>query len=348
MTETSTPDRDSAEWLGWLQTAVVLLADDLGVVYMNPAAGDLLGAGLARPGADDSVADALRSIGIEPMIDRARSEQRVISAQDLQWGHREGAEWLDVDVVPLPDRRCLLEIHDAGPRRSAQADRRRHDRQDLSRRVVRQLAHEIRNPLAGLRGAAQLLSRDEPDAGRRELAGIICNEADRLERLVDEMLGPGGPSRLAQGNVHRPVDRLFELLRAEAGDGVRIGRDYDPSLPEIAFDGDQLLRALLNLGRNALQVGATTIELRTRAAHGRTWEGRLHRLAVAVEVVDDGPGVPLELADSLFFPLVTGRADGSGLGLAIAQEIADRHGGRIEYESLPGRTVFRLLLPVPS
>lgn len=348
MTETSTPDGDSAEWLDWLQTAVVLLTEELGVAYMNPAAGDLLGAGFARPGGGESVAEALRAIGIEPMIERARYEQRVISAQDLEWDHREGVEWLDVDVVPLPDRRCVLEIHDAGPRRSAQADRRRHDRQDLSRRVVRQLAHEIRNPLAGLRGAAQLLERDEPDPARRELSGIICNEADRLERLVDEMLGPGGPSRLARSNVHVPVDRLFELLRAEAGEGLRIRRDFDPSLPELDLDADQLLRALLNLGRNALQVGASRIELRTRAAHGRTWEGRLHRLAVAVEVVDDGPGVPPELADSLFFPLVTGRADGSGLGLAISQEIADRHGGRIEYESLPGRTVFRLLLPVPS
>jgi two-component system nitrogen regulation sensor histidine kinase GlnL len=342
------PDGTSTDWLAWLQTAVVVLGPDLGIRYMNPAAEDLLGAAMARPGAADAVADSLRAIGVDTMIRRARDEQRVLSAQDLEWRHREGADWLDVDIVPLSEDRCLLELHDAGPRRRAQADLRLHERQDLSRRVVRQLAHEIRNPLAGLRGAAQLLTQDDPDAARRELGEIICREADRLERLVDELLGPAGPSKLQPGSVHRPVDRLYDLLRAEAGDAVRVERDYDPSLPAVELDADQLLQALLNLGRNALQAGALRVELRTRAVHGHTWEGRQHRLAVAVEVIDDGPGVPAELVESLFFPLVTGRDDGSGLGLAIAQEIADRHGGRIEFDSEPGRTAFRLLLPVPA
>jgi len=342
------PDGTSTDWLAWLQTAVVVLGTDLQVLYMNPAAEDLLGAGMARPGAAGLVADSLRVIGIDALVQRARNEQRVLSAQDLEWRHREGADWLDVDIVPLSEARCLLEFHDAGPRRRAQADRLLHERQDLSRRVVRQLAHEIRNPLAGLRGAAQLLTRDDPDPARRELGEIICNEADRLERLVDELLGPAGPSRLRRGSIHRPVDRLYELLRAEAGDASEVTRDYDPSLPPVALDADQLLQALLNLGRNALQAGARSIELRTRASHGANWDGCQHRLAVSVEVIDDGPGVPPELAESLFFPLVTGRDEGSGLGLAIAQEIADRHGGRIEFESEPGRTVFRMLLPVPA
>ena len=341
-------DGTSTDWLAWLQTAVVVVGADLEVRYMNPAAEDLLGTGMTRPGSAELVADSLRAIGIDALVGRALGEQRVLSAQDLEWRHREGADWLDVDTVPLLEDRCLLELHDAGPRRRAQADRLLHERQDLSRRVVRQLAHEIRNPLAGLRGAAQLLSRDEPDAARRELGEIICHEADRLERLVDELLGPARPSRLRSGSIHWPVDRLYELLRAEAGDGAAVARDYDPSLPPLALDADQLLQALLNLGRNALQAGARSIELRTRAIHGATLDGRQHRLAISVEVIDDGPGVPPELAGSLFFPLVTGREEGSGLGLAIAQEIAGRHGGRIEFDSEPGRTVFRMLLPVPS
>ena len=348
MEPTSDIDSESTDWLAWLQTAVIVVDCGMRVRYINPAAEDLLGIGMARTESAALIADALRASGIDGLVERANDEQRVLSAQDLEWRHREGADWLDVDTVPLPGRRCLLELHDAGPRRRAQADRRLHERHALSRRVTRQLAHEIRNPLAGLRGAAQLLGRDEPDAARRELAGIICNEADRLERLVDELLGPSRPSRLQPGSVHRPVDRLYELLRAEGGDSVRVERDYDPSLPPVELDPDQLLRALLNLGRNALQAGASQVVLRTRAVHGHTWEGRQHRLAVAVEVADDGSGVPAELADSLFFPLVTGREEGSGLGLAIAQEIADRHGGRIEFDSEPGRTVFRLLLPVPA
>jgi len=342
----ATPEGNPDDWLSWLQTAVVLLGPDGQVGYMNPAAADLLGAGGERAAAQ--AAEALDAIGLGALIDRAGGQRRVVSARDLEWRHGGATEWLDAEVVALPDGRFVLELHDAGPRRRAQADRHRHDRHDLSRRVVRQLAHEIRNPLAGLRGAAQLLTRDEPDPARRELGDIISSEAGRLERLVDELLGPAGPIRLVRASVHRPVDRLFELLRAEAGEAAVVVRDYDPSLPDVEADADELLRALLNLGRNALQAGAGRIVLRTRAVHGRTWDGRLHRLAVAVEVVDNGPGVDPELADSLFFPLVSGRDDGSGLGLAIAQEIADRHGGRIEFDSVPGSTVFRLLLPVAA
>src|SRR6056297_119132 len=131
-------ESESTEWLAWLQTAVVLLDPGLRVPYMNPGAEDLLGAGLARPGSAALVADALRAIGIDALVERAAAEQRVLSTQDLEWRHRGGADWLDVDTVPLPGGRCLLELHDAGPRRRAQADRRLHERQDLSRRVVRQ------------------------------------------------------------------------------------------------------------------------------------------------------------------------------------------------------------------
>ncbi|MEX0915957.1 MAG: ATP-binding protein, partial [Wenzhouxiangellaceae bacterium] len=173
-------------------------------------------------------------------------------------------------------------------------------------------------------------------------------EADRLHALVDELLAPAGPARMTQANVHETVDRLHALLLSEATEGVAVDRDYDPSLPELELDANQLLQALLNLGRNALQSGADRIVLRTRAARWVTWEGMLHRLAVAIEIVDNGRGVPADLAESLFFPLVTSRSEGSGLGLAIAQEIADRHGGRIDFESEPGNTVFRLLLPVPA
>lgn len=339
----ATPD-----WLAHLQTAVILLDADGRLACLNPAAEDLLGISSPQDGAVDTALAALRKAGLDGLVERALTGQRVISAQDIEWIHDGKSAWLDVQVAALPDGGILLELHDAGLRRRAQEDQLRHDRQALSRRVVRQLAHEIRNPLAGLRGAAQLLGRDEPDAARRELTEIICREADRLHALVDELLAPTGQARMTHTNVHEPVDRLHAMLRSEAAEGVAVDRDYDPSLPELELDANQLFQALLNLGRNALQSGADCLVLRTRVARRVTWEGTLHRLAVAIEIVDNGRGVPAELVESLFFPLVTSRPDGSGLGLAIAQEIADRHGGRIEFESEPGNTIFRLLLPLPA
>lgn len=336
------------ELLAHLQTAVVLLDAEGRLAWLNPAARDLLAASSPQDSAIETALAALHEAGLDALAERATAEQCVISAQDLEWRRDGNLAWLDVQVSALADGGRLLELHDAEMRRRAQEDRLRHDRQRLSRRVVRQLAHEIRNPLAGLRGAAQLLGRDEPDEARRELAEVVCREADRLRTLVDSLLAPAGPSRLVAGNIHAPVDRVHALLVAEAGQGVSVTRDYDPSLPELELDVDQLLQALLNLGRNALQSGADAICLRTRSARRVTWAGTLHRLAVAVEICDNGPGVPAELVESLFFPLVTGRPDGSGLGLAIVQEIADRHGGWVEFESEPGRTVFRLLLPVPA
>ena len=344
------------DWLTHLQTAVVLLDAGNCLRYLNPAAEDLFGVS----GRDKAaVGTALAAIvetgletdfetGVEALIERAVKDGRVVATQDIEWRRDGRSVWLDIEITALPDGSRLLELHDAELHRRARDDRTRHERQTLSRRVVRQLAHEIRNPLAGLRGAAQLLGRDDSEEVRHELAGIVCREADRLHALVDTLLAPAGPSKMAVGNVHEPVDRLHAMLSAEAGERVSVVRDYDPSLPELALDADQLFQALLNLGRNALQCGADEIRLRTRPANRVTWDATLHRLAVAVEVCDNGPGVPEELAESLFFPLVTGRSDGSGLGLAIAQEIADRHGGKIEFESEPGNTVFRLLLPVSA
>ena len=339
-------DISSPDWLEHLQTAVMLLDAQNRVLFLNPAAEDLLG--IAGDHATNALARELRTSGLSALVDRASQEQRALSAQDIEWQDAGRVQWLDVQVTALSGGASLLELHDAGLRRRAQEDHLRHDRQALSRRVVRQLAHEIRNPLAGLRGAAQLLGRDEPDPARRELTDIICREADRLHALVDELLAPAGPARMTRANVHQPVDRLHALLSGEADDGVAVERDYDPSLPELDLDVNQLFQALLNLGRNALQSGSDRIVLRTRAARRATWDGALHRLAVAIDIADNGRGVPADLAESLFFPLVTGRPEGSGLGLAIAQEIADRHGGRIEFDSEPGNTVFRLLLPVPG
>ena len=213
---------------------------------------------------------------------------------------------------------------------------------------LRGLAHELRNPLAGLKGAAQLLSRRTSDADSRELVGLIAAEVERLNGLVDRILHPAAPRAFEPTNIHAVLERVRQLAEAEAGWSVKLVRDYDPSLPDLSGDADRLTQAVWNLVRNALESGASTVHLRTRAEHQVLIGDRSHRLAVRVEVSDDGRGVPEDLVERLFLPLVSGRAEGTGLGLPLAQLIAREHGGSLAYRSRPGHTVFTVLLPVPD
>jgi len=213
---------------------------------------------------------------------------------------------------------------------------------------LRGLAHELRNPLAGLKGAAQLLSRRTSDADSRELVGLIASEVERLNGLVDRILHPAPPRAFEPTNIHAVLERVRQLAEAEAGWSVKIVRDYDPSLPDLLGDADRLTQAVWNLVRNALESGASTVALRTRAEHQVLIGDRSHRLAVRIEVGDDGRGVPDDLVERLFLPLVSGRAEGTGLGLPLAQQIAREHGGSLAYRSRPGHTVFTVLLPLPD
>lgn len=212
---------------------------------------------------------------------------------------------------------------------------------------LRGLAHELRNPLAGLKGAAQLLGRrvaGDPEGG--ELVGLIDHEVGRLAALVDQLLAPAAPRAHAPLNIHAVLERVLRLAESEAGWAVRLVRDYDPSLPELAGDADRLVQAAWNLVRNAIEAGAGTVTLRTRVEHGLRIGDAVHAAALRLEIVDDGRGVPDSLAESLFLPLVSGRAEGSGLGLALAQQVAREHAGSLAYRSRPGHTVFTMLVPM--
>jgi two-component system nitrogen regulation sensor histidine kinase GlnL len=193
-----------------------------------------------------------------------------------------------------------------------------------------------------------LLERRFEDAALREHTAVILREADRLGALVERVMGPAGPPRRTAVNVHEPLEHVLRLVAAEAGVGLELNRDYDPSLPELRADRDQLVQALLNIARNAVQAtgGRGRLSARTRALRQFTIGGRRHRLAVAIDLVDDGPGIPGELRDTLFYPLVSGRPEGRGLGLSIAADLVDRHGGTIEWDSRPGETRFTVILPV--
>lgn len=216
--------------------------------------------------------------------------------------------------------------------------------------ALKGLAHELRNPLAGLKGAAQLLARraqqhdDRED--ERELIGLIESEIERLNDLLEQLLSPTPQRPHAALNIHAVLERVLRLAETEGGWSVRLQRDYDPSLPELSGDADRLVQAVWNLVRNAIQAGAGSVTLRTRVEHGLRIHDQPHAMGLRVEIVDDGRGVPQELAEHLFLPLVSGRAEGTGLGLALAQQVAREHAGSLQYRSRPGHTVFTLLLPI--
>ncbi len=213
--------------------------------------------------------------------------------------------------------------------------------------ALRGLAHELRNPLAGLKGAAQLLARrHRDDAESAELTGLIESEVERLTALLERLLSPQPGRPHEPLNIHAVLERVLRLAESEAGWAVKLVRDYDPSLPEVAGDADRLTQAVWNLVRNAIEAGAASVQLRTRAEYSVRIGDDLHPLALRLEIADDGRGVPEDLAERLFLPLVSGRADGSGLGLALAQQVAREHRGSLVYRSRPGHTVFTLLLPM--
>ncbi len=259
---------------------------------------------------------------------------------------------IDLIVTPLEGQvtgtYLLLELTDATQRQRILRDNDILTDMDASRLMVRQLAHEVKNPLGGLRGAAQLLDKELASPALREYTAIIISEADRLVALVDSMAGSSGPPSKGMLNIHEICEHVVKLIRAEAPATLQLERDYDPSVPEGLFDRNQIVQALLNVARNAMQAAGAhgKIIVRTRVRTNMGIGKVRHRLIAVVEMEDNGPGVPPDLIKTLFLPLVTGRANGSGLGLAVAQDLATRHGGIIEFTSQPGRTVFSLLLPL--
>lgn len=331
------PARTSALWSALESCATPMALLDRGLVLrtVNQGLSDWLGAG-ARSWRGEALAllDAKPPRLVEAAT-RALAEQRRIWLRDGRLRTAFGDRDANLALTPLDADTLLVELQSAAIE---------HSGLRLSE-SLRGFAHEVRGPLAGVRGAAQLLQRrlDEPELA--ELAGLIMGEADRLAALSDRLLNTSAKPRLARINIHEVVERVAALLSAEAG-APQVRRDYDPSLPPLAADADRLQQACLNLARNAAEADARTLTVRTRVEHGtRLGEHRL-RSALRVDFADDGRGVPTELADTLFEPLVSGRADGHGLGLAIAREIAHEHGGELGYVSRPGATVFTLLLPL--
>jgi len=337
--------------LDLLATAVIIV-DAGGVVrWLNAAAGDLLAIGPTAARGRRLAALLADGAQVDSLILRCRASGEPLAMRgfELVPAARSDAHHLaDVTLTPVADASVLLEIADTTRPSRITRDNALLAQQGGSRVMARQLAHEIKNPLGGLRGAAQLLERELPNDELKEYTRVIIGEADRLCALVDSLLGPARPIRREPVNVHELIDHVYRLARAEAPAAVAIERDYDPSLPLLALDRDLMVQAMLNLARNAVQAlgdrGALT--MRSRALTHATIGAERHRVVASLQFEDNGPGVPAELGETIFYPLVTARAGGTGLGLAVAQDIATRHGGIIEFDSRPGRTVFSLLLPM--
>ena len=349
---------DSTQLLDALSTGLLVLDGHLCVVYANVGAQDLLGLSL-KQSRGHPISELFA--GPQPLVEllrRSLTTGETCSGHEITLAPLPVAQAsrvpvvLDITVTPMEGQitgsHLLVELVDARARQRISRETELLTRIDGSRLMVRQLAHEIKNPLGGLRGAAQLLERELHDGALKEYTRVIVTEADRLADLVDTMLGPTGPPRKQLLNVHEVCEHVFRLLCNEAGPGISVERDYDPSVPDGRFDRNEIIQALLNIARNALQAlhGTGKLIVRTRTISNLNIGPARHRLVACIQVQDNGPGVPKDLHKTLFFPLVTAKADGTGLGLSVAQDMVARHGGLIEFQSRPGLTIFSLLLPL--
>ena len=335
-----------------LATAVLMVTDALDVRYANPAAENLFE--LSRRQLVGGSLHALfgEAPALFQAIDKALSSGASYTEQELELGVvGKPRLHLSCTVSPIEAGEGLvLELRHIDQQLRIAREERLLEQQQANRELIRNLAHEIKNPLGGIRGAAQLLERelDRPPLG--EYTQVIIGEADRLQALVNRLLTPHRLPSYRRTNIHELLDRVASVVQAEFPE-VSVQSDFDISLPELEADGEQLTQALLNVVRNAAEaLQAVTarreIRLTTRVARGVTLVRRRYRLAVAVSVEDNGPGISSELIDRIFYPLVSGREGGSGLGLTIAQTLIAQHNGTIECESAPGRTVFTILLPL--
>ncbi|MCG6968016.1 MAG: nitrogen regulation protein NR(II) [Chromatiaceae bacterium] len=335
-----------------LASAVVVFDRDLRVCYMNQMAEMLLAVSAKHVVGElptswmvchgEAIVDLVKAAGIGSPITKRGVVLR----------HERGDVTVDCTVTPILDedgsQLIIVELQQVDRHLRISREERLITQQALSRDVVRGLAHEIKNPLGGLRGAAQLLESELDSDELKEYTHIIIQEADRLQELVNRMLGPNRRPSYAPVNIHHVLERVRSLVLAESGEHIVINRDYDPSIPELIADSDQLIQAVLNIVRNATRAlgEAGTVTLRTRIQRQLTIGNERYRLAAHIEIVDNGPGIPPEIADTLFLPMVTAGTGGMGLGLSIAQSLINQHKGLIECSSHPGETVFTIYLPL--
>lgn len=341
------------------KTGVVVLDKDLRLLYLNVAAENLLEISFRKANMlfiGDVLIKAAEDIGeMQTALNNNSSFTKRQAQLQLMHGKTVDA---DYTITPFEDdgeQRALLEITSLEHSYRISREESLNSTHATTRELVRGLAHEIKNPLGGIRGAAQLLAAELDSEELADYTNVIIEEADRLHKLVDRLVGSRQPLKMEPINVHEVLERVRALVQAEvSGNSIDLIRDYDPSIPPVLADSSQLIQAMLNIVRNAMQAlfspkvehNLGRIYLRTRVLRNATIGAKFHRLVACIKIIDNGPGIKPEIIDSIFYPMISGRAEGTGLGLSITHSIINQHKGLIECESRPGATCFTVLLPV--
>lgn len=340
-----------------LATVVILLNQSHQVVYANPSA-EILFALSATQIHNSHISEVFLNCEIlQIAIDNAVKNNSPYREHEFALStvrQQSFAVTCTVTPVEIGEAKLLLEFQQMDQQLRIAREERMLIQQQANSELLRNLAHEIRNPLGGLRGAAQLLEHELPNPSLREYTQVIIKEADRLQSLMDRLLVPHRVPKYESTNIHEVLERVRSLLLAESPNNIKVRRDYDTSLPDLIGDREKLIQAVLNIARNAVQAmqsnGTANAEvvLRTRAERQVTLAKKRYRVAIKLQIIDNGPGIPVDIRDRIFYPLVSGREGGSGLGLALAQTFITQHHGMIDCESAPGNTCFTILLPVES
>lgn len=336
--------------LEWLATAVMTLDAERHVSYLNPAAENLLGISATLAHGQPLAQLFPDSPALLEALGQAEARNASFTEHEVSISTAQHQCLVSCTVSPVEDNAAVawvLEFRQMDQQIKIAREERMLLQQQANRELMRNLAHEIKNPLGGIRGAAQLLQHELGRPELSEYTRVIIQEADRLQSLMDRLLTPHRMQRIVHLNIHEVLERVRSIMLAEHHSFLKIRRDYDTSLPEIEGDVEQLIQVVLNIVRNAVQAmqGHGEIILRTRVVRHVTLARKLHKRALQLQIIDNGPGIPAAIREQIFYPLVTGRPEGTGLGLTLAQAYVQQHQGSIECDSEPGRTCFTLLFP---
>jgi len=340
-----------------LSTGVITLTDTFCISGMNSASEAMLSSSKARLAGCHLTALLSEPESVMPQIQAALDTNTAVTQRGVTLQHN-GNDPITVDFTITPARTdypaggVIVELHPVDRIIRISRGQSLLQTTETTQQIIRGLAHEVKNPLGGIRGAAQLLARELSGLDQLEYTQIIIREVDRLRALVDQLLGPNKQLEPESLNIHEVLEHVRQLIEAEIDQTISVIRDYDPSLPDLSGDRSQLIQAILNITRNALQAcegqASCKITLRTRVLRQFTIGSNRHKLVCKIDIQDNGPGVPEDMIGLIFLPMVTGRAEGTGLGLSISQSIINRHGGLLECQSEPGNTLFTIYLPLES
>jgi two-component system, NtrC family, nitrogen regulation sensor histidine kinase GlnL len=339
--------------LDHINEAILLFDKDLRLTYINPA-GEMLLADSAKHLIGNLAQTLFKTAHnslFTDLLQRLHQNEPLVDRELILEGLHQSFT-VNLSATPMLEdgvlSEILIELQQVDRHLRITKEEQLLAQQNTSRMLVRGLAHEIKNPLGGLRGAAQLLDLELHDPELKEYTQIIIAESDRLQELMDKMLGPNKPANKSPLNIHEVLERVRQLVTVETGSNITLKTDYDPSIPELFADKNQMIQALLNIVRNAIQAIQNTgnIIIKTRIQRHMTLGRKLYKLVAKIDIIDNGPGIQPGLMGQIFYPMITGRPEGTGLGLSIAQSLINQHNGLIECESEPGHTVFSIFLPI--